>query len=251
MITSVNNFRSMNDIKTRDGIVKKNAFFRGGALDKISKKELDYLIEELGVKTVIDFRGSFEKEQAPNIKDERLKYIEIPIIDESAEVDANPEELMKTFLKDHSTDFMDSLYVGFIKNKHSREMYKQFLEVVAESEGNIYYHCSAGKDRTGFAGFLLLEILGASEQDIRDHYLASNIFAKANLEIERKKFEAMVDDFQFTDEQLLGITGVKESYIEVVEKTIKEDYTTVDHFIKEGLNVSEDTLKKIREKYQQ
>jgi protein-tyrosine phosphatase len=39
-------------------------------------------------------------------------------------------------------------------------------------------HCSAGKDRTGWAASILLLVLGASEDDVIEHYLLSNEYRR-------------------------------------------------------------------------
>src|SRR5262245_66670784 len=39
-------------------------------------------------------------------------------------------------------------------------------------------HCSAGKDRTGWAASLVLLVLGESEDDVIEHYLLSNAYRR-------------------------------------------------------------------------
>lgn len=38
------------------------------------------------------------------------------------------------------------------------------------------FHCTAGKDRTGVAAFLILSALGVSEKQIVEDYLYTNLF---------------------------------------------------------------------------
>lgn len=44
----------------------------------------------------------------------------------------------------------------------------------AEGEGATLFHCTAGKDRTGFGAFLLLHVLAVAPTTIKEDYLATN-----------------------------------------------------------------------------
>jgi len=45
----------------------------------------------------------------------------------------------------------------------------------------VFYHCTAGKDRTGVVTFLLLDLVGVDEQTIIDDYAVSEVFINANI----------------------------------------------------------------------
>ena len=46
--------------------------------------------------------------------------------------------------------------------------YHRLFELLLRDEGHIYFHCSAGKDRTGVSAFLIMIALGMSEEDAID-----------------------------------------------------------------------------------
>ncbi len=52
--------------------------------------------------------------------------------------------------------------------------YQRLFNLLLENDGNIYFHCTAGKDRTGVAGFLIMMALGMSEEDGVKEYMLSN-----------------------------------------------------------------------------
>ena len=47
------------------------------------------------------------------------------------------------------------------------------FELLLKDDGHVYFHCSAGKDRTGSV-LLIMIALGMSEEDAIDEYLLSN-----------------------------------------------------------------------------
>merc|ERR1712224_887219 len=62
---------------------------------------------------------------------------------------------------------------GFVQHQGAR--FRSFLEALAEP-GNVpaLVHCTAGKDRTGWAVALLLLALGVDKEEVMQDYLLSN-----------------------------------------------------------------------------
>ena len=56
--------------------------------------------------------------------------------------------------------------------------YEALFERVLCGDGGVYFHCSAGKDRTGLSAMLIMMALGMSEEDIIHEYMLSNIYLK-------------------------------------------------------------------------
>src|SRR5699024_12834665 len=62
---------------------------------------------------------------------------------------------------------------------HAQAAYRKMFNVLLENdkEGeSVVFHCTAGKDRTGVAAFLILSALGVSEKQIVEDYLYTNLF---------------------------------------------------------------------------
>ena len=51
----------------------------------------------------------------------------------------------------------------------------RFIKILLKSNGKpIIYHCSAGKDRTGIASYIIQRLLDNSMEEIYKNYLLSN-----------------------------------------------------------------------------
>jgi protein-tyrosine phosphatase len=48
------------------------------------------------------------------------------------------------------------------------------FELLLREDGALLFHCSAGKDRTGFGAALILTVLGTPREAVMQDYLASN-----------------------------------------------------------------------------
>ena len=68
---------------------------------------------------------------------------------------------------------MVTLYRNFVTASEAAEFGKVLLDL-AHASGPAMYHCSAGKDRTGWTSMLLQTIAGVPSATIMRDYLASN-----------------------------------------------------------------------------
>ncbi len=168
---SVNNFRDVLIYNSKDNLsFKKNFMFRAGKLDNINKNDLN-ILKSFGVKTIIDLRVKEEKKKIKYFND--FKTIEIPI---------NIYDLTKGKLKP----------ILNIKNNDKNiieainDVYLQIAEIFKPDIKNIFniltnlnnyplvFHCSHGKDRTGFLAALIHNILNINEENIIKDYLLTN-----------------------------------------------------------------------------
>ena len=66
-------------------------------------------------------------------------------------------------------DFGRQTYLQMLLDSHAQAAYRKMFNVLLENdkEGeSVVFHCTAGKDRTGVAAFLILSALGVSEKQI-------------------------------------------------------------------------------------
>ena len=55
---------------------------------------------------------------------------------------------------------------------------------LAHSDGPVLYHCSGGKDRTGWTSFLLQTIAGVDMATRVQDYMATNLYTSAQIAVE-------------------------------------------------------------------
>lgn len=247
MIKNIDNFRVLKatSVKNKQG---NYYLLRGGPLDKINKKDKQLLLNKYNLKTVIDFRSEKELKKLENKKIEGVDYFHIEIFDPYKSINKNPQQFLDASQENSKEDIMEILYEEFVLSAFTLNSYRKFLEKVAISKGSVYFHCSAGKDRTGFAAMLLLEILGASEKDIYKDYLLTNEFAEKNFDVLLKR---LVNKHQETLdlETIKSFIGVKASYLKLSRDLIVDHYLSVENFISQALKVNSQTLQQIKEKF--
>jgi protein-tyrosine phosphatase len=108
------------------------------------------------------------------------------------------------------------------------------------------FHCTAGKDRTGFGAAIIMLALGVPKETIMEDYLATNIYTHDR--IERTLLIVKVASFFQTDtEALRPILGVEAVFLEEAFNAIEDHYGSTDNYLKLGLGLDEDKLQQLRD----
>ena len=71
---------------------------------------------------------------------------------------------------------MERLYVGIVRKQAPRLV--EFFKHVQHARAPLVFHCTAGKDRTGFAAALILLSLGVQREAVMQDYLLTNALLK-------------------------------------------------------------------------
>lgn len=250
MMENIKNFRriKVNGYKNNDSNLNYY-LLRGGPLDKIDKDDIDKLLNHYNLKTVVDFRSENEANGEANKIIDGVSYHNITALDPKKSVSKNPKEFLMAYKSCHDLGFMEHLYSEFVLNSFTRNSYRKFLEVVANSNGSVYFHCSAGKDRTGFAAMLLFEILKVDDTKMWQDYLKTNDISEDQYKVLLKELRNYYDEL-ISDDILKAMIGVRESYLQTSINLINKNYGSIANYISKGLNVDEKTLNLIRKKYQ-
>jgi len=167
------NFRDLGGHRTADGAtVRRGHVFRSAHLGGLTDADRAAL-GKLGVRTIVDLRGVDEAAETPHLIDGldcRVVGAHIePAVGERirnavADGTASPFMMMDLFT-DHYRDYPRRCAPGF------RTLFSTLSD---GTHRPLVFHCTAGKDRTGFASALLLTLLGVSWDDVMEDYLRTN-----------------------------------------------------------------------------
>src|SRR6185436_11756577 len=106
----------------------------------------------------------------------------------------------------------------------------------------IVLHCTAGKDRTGWASAMLLTILGVPRDTVFQDYLATNKYTAAQNEARIKSVGALLYD----PELLRPLIEARREYLQASFDAADEQYGSFNKYVSKGLGVDKATLAKIR-----
>ena len=239
------NTRELGGYKTTDGkSIKWGMLYRSDKLSDISKTDQKYL-QTLGIKKIVDFRSEEEKTEDPDIIPEGIDYIEMPISVDGAmrsKIEAvlkgETDKEVKSFLVDANREFVTSY----------TDVYENFLRGLIDEDAPTLFHCTAGKDRAGFAAAITLIALGVSRETVIKDYMKTNAFTQERIEEILDQIELM-SLYQTDAEILRPLIGVERIYIETAFKTAEEKYGSLENFIRVGLNISDEDIQQLRNKF--
>ncbi|MFD9820278.1 tyrosine-protein phosphatase [Streptomyces violascens] len=110
--------------------------------------------------------------------------------------------------------------------------------------GPLLFHCTAGKDRTGWAATVILTLLGADEATVEREYLSVNPAV-------RQAFAPLIEGFtaQGGDPEIaLAIIGVVPEYLAAALEEVATKYGSMEKYVREGLGVPDDAVARLRER---
>lgn len=239
------NTRELGGYKTTDGkTIKWGKLFRSDKLSDISKTDQAYL-QNLGIKKIVDFRSEQEKAEDPNIIPTGISYVEMPI-----SVDGAMRSKIEAVLKGETDRKVESFLIDANREfvTDYTDVYENFLRGLIDEDAPTLFHCTAGKDRAGFAAAITLIALGVSKEDVINDYMKTNAFTQERIEEILGQIELM-SLYQSDVEILRPLLGVEQIYIETAFKTAEDKYGSLENFIRDGLNISDEDIQKLRNKF--
>lgn len=255
VLNGTKNTRSLADLVNKDGLhIKKHLLIRSDALNKINQEDKCILKEVYHLKRVIDLRCDNEVKNSPDLPIDGVETLLIPALPSErvgVSKKGNDEQDFCDFIEaihhngaNSSVIFMEKVYQELITSSFSCAAYHHFLKVLLTSvEGATLWHCSAGKDRAGFATILVLYILDFSVEDIIEDYLSTNQYYQDSVEQFVGKYG------EGYREVLETIFGVRKEYIDVLFTSIKETYGDFDTYIHQALHFSKEDKEKMKQMY--
>ncbi|MCU1640294.1 MAG: Protein-tyrosine-phosphatase [Nocardia sp.] len=217
-LQGVVNARDAGGYKTADGhTVRTGLVYRTGDLSKSTDADLADLTSR-DVKAVHDLRTSYEQQfmGVDKVPAGATEYHN-DIIGQ-----APPQVMASTLMA--GTD----LYRAFITAPGASQGFSDVLRDIAYNDGAVLFHCSAGKDRTGWTSAVLLTILGVDHDTVQYDYLLSNYYRGAK------------------DGDMLN--GVTASALAAAFDQVNQSYGSFDNYVHEGLKLTDADVSALKAK---
>lgn len=233
------NFRKLAaNVKNEQGQEIKN-IYRSANPSVASSGDIEELLK-LNINDVIDLRSLTELSDDGIIDNSLITVKHINIID-----DAKQNDIYSLGFSE-AGKFMIELYENvFVET----EGFKNEFDYIKSLNGKPFlFHCTAGKDRTGITGALLMHILGFNQEQIVSEYLILDQLLidslMSELEAKIKQFNISVDI-----EQLKNIVGVDKLFILSFYQGVADKYGSLDNFIAKKLKITSDEITKFKQDY--
>ena len=223
-LAGASNFRDLGGYPTQDGrTVRWRQIFRSNHLGHLTDEDIA-VMRDLGVRSAFDFRGAEERTAAlccmPDISVHSLP-VEPTVVAALRAIAASGTPLST----EHAVEVMRDSYRSYVQQntRHYRTLFSHLLE----DRAPLVIHCTAGKDRTGFACALILHTLGVSEDIISEDYLLTNSYYRRD----PNHSSDLPDEIR----QVLG--SVQEPFLAAAFEAIDADYGDLETYLRDGLGL--------------
>jgi protein-tyrosine phosphatase len=250
-IPALPNLRDLGGHPTRDGgRVRSGLLYRSSDLARLG--EADTLaLAQLDIRAVFDLRSDGERELQPDRLPPGAAYVPLDVLRGSTEV--SPSELMRAFMDpvaarevmggERGYALWERQYREFVRLDGARAGYGRLFADLADAANRpALFHCTTGKDRTGWAAGALLLLLGVPEEVVMDDYLLSARYLEPVL---RPALEAL--RARGVDPELLApIVAVRREYLEAALDEMRRRHGSIERYFDEGLGIGPATQQELR-----
>ncbi len=236
------NMRDIGGYRTEDGgVIKWRKLLRSGKISRIKESE-NAKMAAMDIQCICDFRTLAEQEASPDnwYNLEHVRRYPLPI----GEGRLDKLDWMKNATK--GTGKNSHLYqANQMYVLHHAHRFRAFFELLLQERNYpMLYHCTAGKDRTGFATILLLSALGVKKTTIVEDYLLTNEYLNKFF---WKRMSVVSAKSGFDLEKVKPILIADKMYIQGAFDAIVEHYGTMENFLKEALNLGRTEIQQLKE----
>jgi protein-tyrosine phosphatase len=236
------NFRDLGGHPTSDGRrVRRGVLFRSGVLSDLTEADLD-AVAALELALVVDLRGREEAGDRPNRLPSGVRTVHVPVGDVSAAPRVVAARLAAGDVDGLGAEMLLKGNRAFVREL--RDGFSQVLRLVMDpAHRPVVLHCTAGKDRAGFASALVLWTLGVSDDVVFDDYLRSNdLLADRHDRILRELAPRLADATPLRE-----MLEVRADYLRAALDAIVEDHGSVDAFLRDGLGIDDASRARFRD----
>jgi protein-tyrosine phosphatase len=223
-LAGASNFRDLGGYLARDGrLVRWRRIFRSNHLGNLTQADIAVL-RGLGLKRAFDFRGTEERAAAACGLAEITVHslpIEPTVVATLRAIRAAGAPISSA----EALEVMRDSYRSYVRQNTPR--FEALFAHLLEDRGPLVIHCTAGKDRTGFACALILHALGVPDDVIAEDYLLTNRFY-------RRDPAASPD---LPDDVKQAIALVETSFLAAAFEVVLADYGNLETYFRDGLKL--------------
>lgn len=192
------------------------------------------VLEELGVRAVVDLRTGSEITKQPDVVPAGAEYHAIDVL--AGNSSAATFTGVGTFSVEDARREMATTYDRFVLGDQERAAFGRAVHAVAVSPGPAIVHCTAGKDRTGWISAVLQLLAGVGEEDVIADYLLTRELSADFVASIRSYVQAEMPHQLDAIEVLIG---VEESNIRRSIDAMDREFGDVRRYLVEGAGMEE------------
>lgn len=232
-LQGASNFRDLGGYLAADGLrVRRGRVFRSDHLAGLTPDDMA-LLQALEVTHSIDFRGVAESADLP---------YRIPGVTQLAfAIEPTVVQRLRVLLaagqipsREETVELMCETYRNFVHA--NAPTFARFLRHLNSHAAPVVFHCTAGKDRTGFAAALVLSVLGVERDTIMQDYLLTNQLYRRSPSLEEHGPAHVME----------VVWQVQPVFLQTAFDVIEREYGGLSRYLGGPLGMADDELAQLR-----
>lgn len=217
--------------------------YRSDQLNPVSSDDMAK-IAALGLRNDFDLRTADERSERPDQLPPGVNNVWLNVL---ADVNGtNATALQKLITKPKEANEVlgggkaEALFINVYRDFITLPSAKQsscelFIDLGSSTDVPALFHCTTGKDGTGWAAAALLTLLGVPEQTVYDDFLRSNGYILPAYQKFIDKFVVAGGEPSIPQDLL----GVKAAYLKASFDEMHTKYGTIETYFADGLGIDE------------
>ena len=238
-LTGASNFRDLGGYSGVNGrTVRWRRLFRSDHLAALTRGDAE-VFHGLGVTRVFDFRGLAERAAVPYELPGVTQY-PLPIEPTVVQRMQSLLDAGQQITPEHTVELMQDTYRAFVTDNTAR--FASLFEHLLANDDPLVFHCTAGKDRTGFAAALILLALGVDRQVVMQDYLLTNDFYR---------MPVMATHSRAPQEVLEVLWRVQEAFLQASLQAVDREHGGIERYLTEEIGLDAAARQRLQAMYLQ
>lgn len=251
LLETAPNFRDIGGYRTVDGHrVRRGLIYRSDQLNFLSDDDLARM-DALGIRLVADLRTEGERRQEPDRIPAHAQALVLDVAADAADtLGGDMHKTQAAIAAGKGKELLVAANRDFVSLPSARAAYGTLLRRLARGQEDVViYHCTAGKDRTGWATAIILTLLGVPRETVMADYLASNrmLAGKNAATLATMRATGSVVSPALYEQVLT----VRPEYLQSAFNEVTLRYGTFDNYVRKGLGLSEADITALRQRHLQ
>lgn len=253
-IPGLPNFRDLGGHRTSHGtVIAPGTLFRSVDLSRL-EPEGSQALGDLGIRRIIDLRTTAEIEKRPDRLPDGMSTVHLDVLADSgattgaqmAKVLADPRRLSEVLGGGAAVERMTGTYRNIVTLPSALRSYRELFLGLAGTgngadDGGVLFHCTTGKDRTGWAAASLMLLLGVDEDAVTEDYLRTNADLLPALQPVLDRFAGQGGD----PNALLPVLGVREEYLRTALDEVQRLFGGIRGYATDELGLTEQDIDRL------
>ena len=237
-LSGASNFRDLGGYLGLDGRpLRWRKLFRSDHLATLTPDD-QAVLAALGLTRAYDFRGVGERAAVP--------YELAGVVSHSLPIEPTVVQRMKDLLEtghrltpQETVGLMQETYRAFVSDNAHR--FADLFTHLLDNDAPMVFHCTAGKDRTGFAAAMILLALGVPRPVVMQDYLLTNALLRMD----------SAPPYGVPQDVMQVLWRVQEDFLDAALHAVDADHGGVDLYLTHALKVGAAERKRLAELYLQ